>query len=805
LLLEETVTAKVKFMRLRVPFLKNVEIDLTDSSEKKLDGDCAGALVRPVIRYREKDEGEADATWKKLKEGLSGAKHVFNPVRQIVKSGRVKGRAVARFSDPERAFLSWLQNREKEVKELGRENVEACFREIVQARKVTSNPLFASQIQVKSVIIEDYIPFRGSQVIEDLSPGVYGIVGEYDDNDRRSNRAGKSAFLKAILTAIFGEDRSEIGKGDSFDRDIHSGRDSYVVGVKLLVGNEKRDLEVERRRERGKSPVVFLDGDRGKKTDAEELVRGLLGFSREDFVKVAFVRPGDLHGIVTSGNSALKADLMRWMGLDFWASYHVEVSSRLARLEDERRDIDIRLDYVGTEVSGLKNQPSQEKIDLFRKELEEKEKELVEAIVALERVRSGSKRRELESTYLRLVKERESANVVFTYLDETYDPEELVHLLADDILSLEEEVEQYKKKMYRREADEDRLGVDLVKVGASEKCPLDGERCPRHQEFAARTKKWKEELVERTKKKAVISERVEKMERELDDMRSIRRKAEVKASLLREKEESLKRVGDELQTMKAGPSNEAEECMAVKRVEGIRERLKEKDRISFMEREIERKKELDAEILRLKTRMDENLKISSVLRFIQQAVSRDGIPASQLEEAVLAIESGANQVLSILRAPHRVRFIFQKDTQKKEDVCSGCGRVYRGKEKMCPECGSSRSNKKAEELSLSIVDAGGRTQEFSQDSSGGRDLAALSLRVAMAKYFGFNVLFLDEVCGSLDEENLDMLVGLLEKMPALGFDQVFVISHRQSMQRMLEKLIVIERNSSEGFSKVFLR
>ncbi len=193
------MTSKVKFMRLHVPSLKNVEIDLTDSASKEgAGGGCEGALVRPVIRYREKDEGEADAAWKRLKEDLTGAKYVFNPIRQIVKSGRVKGRSVARFSDPELAFSSWLQHREKETKELGRKNIEACFREIVQARKAVSNPLFASQIQVRSVIVENYIPFRGSHAIEGLSSGVYGIVGEYDDNDRRSNRAGKSAFLKAV-------------------------------------------------------------------------------------------------------------------------------------------------------------------------------------------------------------------------------------------------------------------------------------------------------------------------------------------------------------------------------------------------------------------------------------------------------------------------------------------------------------------------------------------------------------------------------------------------------------------------------
>ena len=50
------------------------------------------------------------------------------------------------------------------------------------------------------------MPFRGEYSLE-VPGGLVGVVGRYEGQEGRSNRAGKSAFLDAILYALYDEAR----------------------------------------------------------------------------------------------------------------------------------------------------------------------------------------------------------------------------------------------------------------------------------------------------------------------------------------------------------------------------------------------------------------------------------------------------------------------------------------------------------------------------------------------------------------------------------------------------------------------
>jgi DNA repair exonuclease SbcCD ATPase subunit len=151
-------------------------------------------------------------------------------------------------------------------------------------------------------------------------------------------------------------------------------------------------------------------------------------------------------------------------------------------------------------------------------------------------------------------------------------------------------------------------------------------------------------------------------------------------------------------------------------------------------------------------------------------------------------------------ADHRVEFTFEEELKEKARSCRGCGHAYEdGKARKCPECGAERGMRVSDKLTVRVRDAG-HLQSFDQDSGGGKALLAFAVRVALARFLGASVLFLDEVCAELDDENLKLLVETIHKLPEFGFRQVFVISHRREVAEAMPRNIVVTRDPEEGCS-----
>jgi len=814
--MEKQYKTSVLYAKIDTPSLVKVDIDFTVGAETTIPtgytgNELQGALIRPVIRYRESDTPRVERELRSMLASLSSlAHHVFPPIKEIIRTEKTRDRTLKRDSEPVQAFGTWLDTHEREVKELNRDKLEELFQRLAETTKSEPQPIFAAEkFIIKKIGVENYIPFKGAHEVVGLDRGVYGVVGVYFENNRRSNRAGKSALLKGILTSLFGEDRSELGKGDSFDRDIHN--DATKSRVALEIEVDGQNIEVVRERTRDSRPMVILNGANTSVTDTDKRLEELLKFEREDFVRIAFIRSGDLHGILSLSNAEIKARLLRWLGLEYWErlSVHLDLNE-LHDLPAQYALCKSRAQAAADAMHGFfESKPTEDSTarEVKWKALKDLNRKYDEALAEVKLNLGKVSERQRLQNLKRELKDAEKA------CERKFNGK--VYTGSDELLGvLEEELEITERELrFARESNagftalaetKEKVDKSFVESG---KCPIDAFLCPRVDSIlrgleARETDRQKVRAQQEEANKRAQDIRI--IEGRVGSLKTAIAGASDRAGRVKMLREQIKGVG---QTV----DGDLDETLLAKKnsierdIQNVCNELEKVERARVEQRVWEEKMKDTSTTLKLAEAKMKDLEVEiRRAKFVKIAVSRSGIPAIQLENALGEIEAGANRVLELIEAPHRMEFSFQKELKKLEDECSVCGRPFRNGKK-CDTCDSERRNKKSEELSVVITDSNGRRQAFDQDSSGGQALVSLAVRISLAQYFGFNVLFLDEVCGSLDEENLEMLIKLLDKLPGLGFDQVFLISHRQRVMEMLENLIVVERHAEEGWSKVFLR
>lgn len=806
---------RVEFARIESPKMTRLELDylndwgLPGGGNSQSPEDWKDALVKPVVRYLESDAARCEEETAKILASVRlNARHVFPTEKHVVRGNRARNDEVKVALSPLMAFRLWMDSRAEEADRLGRNGLEGFFSTHASgAGAEKCQPLAATRFKLGRIEVEDYIPFAGKSSAEVFEEGVYGIVGTYGDNARRSNRAGKSALLKAILTTLFGDDREELGRGKSAERDIHHGKERYRVALQILLDDVKiPELDIERQRGLKGKTLCMVDEAKMSITALNSYLEGLLRFTRDDFTKIAFVRAGDLHGIVGSGNVQMKADLLRWLGLEYWERIYASVNRELLQLEYDLAQRAVIAEQYRKERERLEGETqkhgNKEMMDLVLQKAREKADGLAGRIAEQRAARETSLlKTQREGLAERLRKE--IAPVKFE--DGTYSPGKLHSLLEERIVKMRKRRDELQGALTATRAKVEHKQDSEEKFRGDGCCPLESMlECP-----------LKDRLVE------LLNARDADRKEQAD----LNAKAREKIILLEEGMRGLQRISKD-----AGDRDQRANSLR-SQIEDIDEKLHgrteedgrvldelseelqiARDAVQLQEQKIADWKALGTQIAVARNHeqaatgwITANEHRGRQLRFIRRACGRDGIPTMQLENALSEVEVGANAVLELIEAPHRVAFSFQRELKVLEDSCGECGGTFDKSDKTCQHCGETRRNKRSEDISLEIMDSNGRVQDFAQDSSGGRALAALALRVALAQRFGFNVLFLDEVCGSLDDENLDMLIRLLKRLTTMGFDQVFVISHRQRVRELLEHLLVVERDSERGQSKFFLQ
>jgi exonuclease SbcC len=101
-----------------------------------------------------------------------------------------------------------------------------------------------------------------------------------------------------------------------------------------------------------------------------------------------------------------------------------------------------------------------------------------------------------------------------------------------------------------------------------------------------------------------------------------------------------------------------------------------------------------------------------------------------------------------------------------------------------------------------LLESGGYRRSFRQLSGGEQITAALSVRLALLRdLLRIDTAFLDEPTQNLDATRRENLAEQIQRLS--GFSQLFVISHDDTFERLLQSVIHVEKVN--GVSRISLQ
>lgn len=756
-----------------------------------------GAIVKVTQSYRAGDEKAANEVLEQLMADIRPKAHfVRAPQRIVIRDTARRIPEIHSRLTPIEAVDVWLTKRQLpdgiDKAEVMRE-VRAMLEkdEVARMLKERAAP---KAFTVKALRLSNWMCFSGEHAAEELPQGLIGIVGSYEGQAGRSNRSGKSSVLDAVLFAPFGETR----KVSRADKLIFQSAREATVDVEL--DTDAGPVWVIRHLERPKGggsakTTVSINGTDVAARAANSAVPEMLGMSAEDFMRTCFVRQGELESVLRRGSTELKRDIIRWRGLDVWTALEKEASAALSKASERVQAIDVSM--ADKQATIGRGRPTDPTVADARKKYEA-------AVALLPDIR----RLKSELSVAKSDRER-WAQLDADYLELEGLPKAQAAL--EKIRKGLEELEAGRTKAAKAASVLEAKRNDISSMrssGFDGKCPLDGCHCPRTDEIngaSEETAKLLSDAASKAKEaNAILHQWSQRLREEQDKERELRRRVHMLETIRDRMGELDEPTGKALEAAEKKVKQldvalaKAQGSLEHVDVDGLRARL---DRLVY---EVQAFDSARQEMVVLeRSRSDAQAK-EVLLRYVLLMVGRFGIPSMIVEEALEEIEGQVNSILEEMGTEHRIRFDSQRELLKPAKYCRECGTVYpesARKDSKCSKCGSERGNEMADELRPMVVE-GSEEHEFDSDSGAGRGLLALATRVAMSKFLGATVLFLDEVSGMLDSYNLGMFVRLLHQLPGLGFRQVFVVSHQDEVDSALQAKIVVTRHQDEQRSEV---
>jgi len=172
---------------------------------------------------------------------------------------------------------------------------------------------------IKRIEFFNYVCFKGHQVI-DLPEGVTLVTGTYADEPERSNQAGKTHILKAIVYGYYGFDKS-MAKKETDLIYTEGGKPAEEMWVKITDEN----MTVKRGRTADNKAIFEIEGRGTNKEEHQEFIDRTLGQGFNDCMATSYFMQGDLYAFMDSENADQKKNLHRWIDLMMWAKYAEDV------------------------------------------------------------------------------------------------------------------------------------------------------------------------------------------------------------------------------------------------------------------------------------------------------------------------------------------------------------------------------------------------------------------------------------------------------------------------------------------------
>ena len=707
---------------------------------------------------------------------------------------------------------------------------------------------------VRSLRIKNFLPFKGEQYVQ-LPSGVTFITGVYEGDELKSNRAGKTSIIEAVMYCLYGKSRSK----KEVDL-IH--RDEKEMVVEGQFDFDGTIVNIKRGRTSSNDSTLEISGVVGDKKDLQSQINKLIGMSYDDFITTCFFKQEDIHGFMVLGSADKKELLRRWLGMDYWDKYENEAKrkvdtyrSKIDKLESERI----------TYESQIKVPTNEEKKEDLNKEIIERKKSVEDSkdreAKLLNAVSDLNKKLEDVGKLPKIFKDIDKVKgdifkvgVTVTEhnsrlplaiseqarLKELLQVPDQLSQLNKDILGIAKELSEVEKVRGTL------LGALGSKQGLLDKlnnfkgdCPIDNGKCPRDMKSASGdvqlqcdvlTKEagkkgdWikvrKEECtgletkasslreLERERVGLLSKTTPEKINSFIENFTTVLNNHKVTLNSLEEEKKRLLEKGVDTDSINL-EIRQKKEVIDKERLfqrmcnDKINNNSKE---IGEIDERVRKRKEFTEALDHANKELVDHRKDLVHYQFIASMFGKDGIPSIQTENSFQEIEGDANVVLSELQCGLRVEFSSIRETQQWEESCFVCGLPYATGDKSCKGCGLGyKRKKKKDELSIKVFE-GDSEQNFEMDSGGGKTLISTAIRIALSRLLQRKLnskcecLFLDEVLGSLDKANRNYFSTMITKLlPSLGFKQIFMITHTDIAEGGAKNILVVTKKK-ENFS-----
>lgn len=610
--------------------------------------------------------------------------------------------------------------------------------------------------------------YRGIHELE-LGAGAYAVLARHEQDQGRSNWLGKSWLLGAVWFALTGERPAGVRYEDDW---ISTGEAEGGVELELDDG-----AFISRLRKRGQSTQLDLshpsipDGGTAAQARAQEIIDGIVGFSREDSRATWFAEQREVARLVRMIPSERNEVFLQWTGLGR-VEHAVELRvADMGKYSTEVEHIDRQLDAAKAkaevDVPALRElleaaeravQEHDERTRAYRQDLDKWK--------AQQRIGQQAARRDAVRSELAGIDEKGAALEV-TLADAAAEG-------ADKRVS---EALGRERELHGDASTKRRLAVGQF----DGVCPVGGIQCPARDQLNQ----------DRTHNAALLDSADGAWRTAYDALNAAKAdkaKADKRRHAAQQPAAQVAALRRELATLDAAlsaagiaPVDEPQLPEGSAGTLGA-EAQRVRGQIADAERAL-------AEVTRLGQEREKWLRVREVAT--TAVVVLENAQRRVASRSIGRIERDANGILTRAGIPLEVGVAWERESKKPADHCRQCGQLFPASRKAreCAGCGAPRGNKVERSVDVKL----------SSVSGGAEDLAGFALQMAAFAYLkraraaGWGVLMVDEPFGALDQTNgasiARYLDGMLRSLD--GVEQALVVSHDQALLDALPGRILI--------------
>lgn len=642
-------------------------------------------------------------------------------------------------------------------------------------------------MRVARVWMTNWMRFAGDNTV-DLDAAVYGIVGAYDDDERRSNWSGKTAFVEAIRFALFGVHRA--AREDGW---ITHGEPGGSVSVTLSDGTL-----ITRSRRRGQATRLLVErgGEQATGDAAQAVLDTALGLGRDDFEVTCWFGQKQMARLILA-KPVERFDLVSgWFGLDPLQRCEERVRLHLSGISSEAvvgaqalQGAHARLDALVLAWAGvLGNAAPTARVGVLRGEMASRggrckaaEARVNAALAEVEAFAGG--RRAVDAAE-ELAEIRAQGKELSEQIDVLAESGALVGDWTD--------AHDLAKAALTRAADELKAKRSLARGEFSGRCPVDGHSCPVSRDINERVgaNAGLYEAAVQAYDAAAKQESTTRLE--LDGLVAEARKHDAlvgKRDALRARARVLLPLAETVKGLRFDADEHARRLAALDAAH--RALAAEEEGLHAVQAAL---LELEGLLVAIDTAERTLARVrarEAVGRAALRIFGRSGAQKRIAEAALAEIEAGANGILREAAIDLSLRVQWGREGVGLATWCGECGAPYpsSARVKACERCKAERGPKVVERLDIELSDRSGAAE----------DLAGAALQLSAAAWLrrergvSWSVAFLDEPFGALDEANRKGFAAHLVAMlrGSAGFEQAFIVAHHPDVIDGLPARLVV--------------